>query len=373
MPEESTRPATAPAAKPGRLIEIAPAGDQRWDRYVEEHAQGLVFHHSAWLRTLEREYGQRAEGLALEDGDGRLRGVLPLMATRGLPVPGLGGVGGRRIASLPRTPVAGPLADDRALAGQLAMAAVDRTPAGAQLQLKTAGDELDVAGLAGHPWRLTYVLTLPEPPAEVRFGNSRNHSRIKWAVNKALKEGVTVRHAASVDDVRRWYPLYLEAMRHHMVPPRALRFFEGMWEELHGRGMLRLLLAEHRGEPVAGAIVVLLGETAHYLFNGVRRDAFSLRPNDVLQWEAIRGCAKDGLRFYDLGEVVERHEGLAEFKRKWGADARRLHRYYHPAPAEPPEPGDAHAGRVALAAQRAWRAVPLRMTAVVGDRVYRYL
>ena len=362
-----------PTPSPGlRLVELDPAADPRWDAYVEGHRDGSVFHHSAWLRTLSREYGQPTLGLAAEDGSAALHGVLPLMATRGLPGGRIAGVAGRRLASLPRTPVAGPIADEAATLALLVRGAVDRTPAGAQLQIKMASPALDgVPGVTGHPWRVSYVLDLPAS-GDVRFGNSRNHSRIRWAVNKARKEGVTVRDGAA-GDVGRWHPLYLDVMRHHMVPPRPRRFFDLVWEELAPRGMVRLVLAEREGELLAGAILVMLGSTVFYLFNGVRRDAFSLRPNDVIQWEAIHACAAAGYRHYDFGEVVEHHEGLADFKRKWGTEARRLHRYYHPAPDAAPDPGDGEQGRVATLGARAWQRVPLPLTATIGDRLFRYL
>jgi hypothetical protein len=366
---------TNAASTPLRLIEIDPAGDARWDAYVESHRDGLVFHHSSWLSALRREYDRRPVGLAVEDPEGMLRGILALMSTRGLPGARAGGAAGPRLSSLPRTPVAGPLGDDPAALVLLVRGAVQRLPRQAQLELKLDGPVLEGlnAGVTGHRWRTSYVLDLPSSSDVIRFGNSRNHSRIRWAVNKARREGVTVRCAATPEDVRRWYPLYLETMRHHTVPPRPLRLFEAMWDVLRPREMMRLHLAERGGEMVAGSILVMLGGTVFYLFNGVRRDAMALRPNDLVQWEAIHECVRDGARHYDFGEVVELHAGLADFKRKWGAHEHRLHRYYHPAPAKPPDPGDREQSRVNKLASRAWQRVQLPLTAVAGDGVFRYL
>jgi hypothetical protein len=355
-------------------VEIDPTTDERWDRYVGAHEHGLVYHHSGWLRALRREYGQQPVGLAIADGTGALHGVLPLMATRGLPVLRSGGITGRRLASLPRTPVAGPLADDREGLAQLVAAAAQRTPPGAQLQLKLLEPRLDgLAPVIGHPWRLTYVLDLPHRPEELRFGGSRNHATVKRAVNKAHKAGVRVRPAETAAELRAWYGLYLDTMRHHVVPPRPLRLFMAAWEEMRPQGTMRLLLAERRGELLAGCVMLQLGSTVFYGFNGVRRDALEHRPNDAIHWEAIHSACADGFRRYDFGEVVERHAGLARFKAKWGTEARRLHRYYFPAPEEPPATGDADQGGLARAATRAWGRLPLRATAIGGDVIYRFL
>jgi hypothetical protein len=65
-------------------------------------------------------------------------------------------------------------------------------------------------------------------------------------------------------------------------------------------------------------------------------------------------------------------EGLADFKRKWGADEVQMHRYYHP----PPEPeGDDAGGGGGLAkrATKLWPRLPLGATRLAGDIAYRWL
>ena len=357
-----------------RVTEIDPGSDPRWDEFVAGERDGHVYQHSAWLRCLEAEYGRPVIGLCTEDEAARLTGVLPLVATRGVPLLRRSAVVGPRLSSLPRTPIAGPLARDREAAAALLEVAVERTRerAGTRLQVKRANADLDglAAGLGGAPWRVSYVLSLPDEPESLRFGNSRNHGRIKWAVNKAAKEGVQVRLAEDTADVRAWYPLYLRTMREVVVPPRPLRLFEAMWRELASKDLMRLYVAEQRGEMLAGSIVLGLGRTAFYAFNGRLRSALALRPNEVLQWEAIHDACRRGFQRYDLGEVTGGNEGLAEFKRKWGADEVQLHRYYHP----PPEPGeDDGEGLVKRAATALWPRLPLATTRVAGDLAYRWL
>jgi CelD/BcsL family acetyltransferase involved in cellulose biosynthesis len=152
-----------------------------------------------------------------------------------------------------------------------------------------------------------------------------------------------------------------------------LRLFTAAWEEMRPHGTMRLLLAERHGELLAGCVMLQLGSTVFYGFNGVRRDALEHRPNDAIHWEAIHAACTAGFRRYDFGEVVERHAGLARFKAKWGTEPRRLHRYYFPAPEHAPETGDAEQGRLGRAATSIWGRLPLRATAAAGDVVYRFL
>lgn len=363
-----------------QVVEVA-AQDPRWETFVATHPDGLIYHHPAWLHALEQEYGKTAVRLACEDGDGRFRGVLPLLPTRGLPSIGGEQLVSRRLSSLPRTPVAGPLALDSQATAALVRAAVERVRGkpGTKLQLKVCSADLDglVDGVVGKPWRVTYVLDLPERLEDLRFGNSRNHARIKWAINKAAKSGVQVRPAETEDELRSWYGLYLDTMRWHATPPRPYRFFKVCWELLRPTGLMRLLLAEQheagRSRLLAGSIFLMSGQTVFYAFNGRRREDLALRPNDAIQWRAIHDACRDGFRRYDFGEVVEGNQGLAEFKGKWGVEPRRLYRYYYPAPREL-EPGPhASDGSIQRLAKAAWRRLPLRATALLGDWGYSYL
>ena len=363
-----------------RIVEVDFKSDSRWDHFVTAHPDGLVYHHSRWLCVLEREYGQRVLALASEDKDRQLRGVLPLMHTKGLPF-GLGGTGAaRRLSSLPRTPLAGPLATDGATTAALLEKALARVSSGTHLQIKMARRLRDLpAQLHETPWRVSYVLALPSDPAELRFGNSRNHGRIKWAVQKAQRSGVQVREAETLDDLRNWYRLYLDVNRWRAQPARSYRFFEAVWDLLRPAGLMRLLLAEQiAGEKrrvLAGSIFLMFGRAVSYAFNARVRDGLPLRPNDALQWRAIRDACTEGFRWYDLGEVGEGNLGLAGFKAKWGAEEWQLYRYEYPAP---PAPSAAYGpleadGPVQQVLRRLWRHVPLRATEKIGDFVFHYL
>jgi hypothetical protein len=361
-----------------RVIEINPDTDPRYEAFVAGHPDAFVYHHPAWLQVLERENRARPVCLAYEDSAGRLSGVLALLPTRGLPFGGQ--LTGRRLSSLPRTPVAGPLASDAEAAAALILAAKERIAdrRDIQLQIKMASDELNglVDGVAGGRWRPYYVVELPDRVEDLRFGSSRRHARIRATVNKATRLHLRVREADSERDLRAWYELYLETMRWHALPPRPYRFFQAAWELLRPRGFLRLLLAElhekHDVRLFAGSIFLLFGSTFFYAFNGTSRQNSSLSANDVIQWRAIHDACRQGFRYYDLGEVPEGHHGLAEFKGKWGSRRKCFYRYYYPAPRKF-ESGAVSTNRTTQLMISIWRKLPLKATTVMGDWIYRYL
>ena len=356
-----------------RVVEVNAQSDPRWEAFVTSHPNGLIYHHPAWLQVLEEAFGYKPVNLACEDANGQLRGVLPLFYKRGL-------FTGRQYSSLPRTPVGGPLACDNQAMAVLVRAAVERTRAepGAQLQFKMLSNTLDglVEDVVDAPWRETYMLELPERPELLRFGNSRNHSRIRWAINKATRLGVEVHAAETERELRAWYGLYLDTMRRLAVPPRPYRFFEVAWAQLQPRGLMRLLLAERceagRSKLLAGSLFLTFGQTVFYAFTGWRREDLSLHPNDVIQWQVIHDACVEGYRYYDFGEVTKDNQGLAEFKSKWGAEPKWLHRYYYPAPRELEISMLESNSRAHQLMSAAWRRLPIKVTVLLSDWAHHY-
>src|SRR6266487_1677576 len=82
------------------------------------------------------------------------------------------------------------------------------------------------------------------------------------------------------------------------VAPRPYRLFEAIWELLRPQGLMRLLLAErheaHGARPIAGVLLLMFGETVFYAFAGVSRNDLGLRPNELLQWQAIHDACRAG-------------------------------------------------------------------------------
>ena len=148
-----------------RVFELNLHKDVRWERFIASHPEATIYHHPDWLHALEREYGQDCVPLACEDQNGNILAILPLFYTRGLPFRLGRNTTGRRLSSLPRTPVAGLLALDQESAAVVIRAAMDlvRSRRGIQLEIKTqiAGLDQVVDGLVCIPWRSTYVQELP--------------------------------------------------------------------------------------------------------------------------------------------------------------------------------------------------------------------
>jgi hypothetical protein len=383
--------------KPGlRVTEVDAHSDPRWEKFVDSHPNATIFHHPLWLQVLEREYDQRRITLACEDDQGNLQGVLPLLFTRGLPL-GIGGhLVGRRLSSLPRTPVAGPLAltaEASAALLRAAMETAEQTPRGT-LQIKASGTPLNgpVDGLEQRPWRTSYAVALPEArrklgaeecfqqfgPCEtcrvLRFGNCANHRKVTWAVKKARELDTSVAEAESEAQLRGWYDIYLETMRRNCVPPRPYRLFQAFWDLLRPRGYMRLLIARQQTSDrmIGGSVLFTYKDRTFAGFAACRQRDFSLHPNDLLHWVGIHDACRQGCETYDFGETPGDAPELARFKRKWNCGETQLWRYYYPLT----KTSDSGVDKPQLAkklAARLWGRLPLKWTALLGDWIYSYL
>jgi CelD/BcsL family acetyltransferase involved in cellulose biosynthesis len=350
------------------VIELRPE-DPRWRGFVAGRSEALPYHHPAWSHVLQETFGYRLTPLGCIDATGRLVGVLPLVEKKSL-------LRGTHLSSLPNTPTAGPLSVDRDSYAALLSGAAARVDHSAAkwLQLKVEGPAVSglARGFSGSSWGATYVLDLPQSPDLPRFGDSRHNSAIRRNVRKAARHGVTVREASSVNDVRRWYRLYLETMRAHGVLPRPPRLFEVIWDILMPLGIAHLLLAERstggQSRLMAGSLFLSCNQTVIFAFNGRDRTQLEFRPNDAIHWQAICGACEAHCRRYDFGGVPARNEGLSRFKEKWGAIPVDLYRYNYPRQREV-EQGVLGSGPFLRAAELVCRRLPPSAAAALGEWV----
>jgi hypothetical protein len=149
-----------------RVFELDYRVDPRWKRFISSHPDALIYHHPGWAFSVRRGIWQRCVALACSDDAGKICAVLPLFYTKGLPFVKLSPVpSSRRLSSLPRTPIAGPLALTGAAAQALLRYAVKlaNSDSSAQLEIKTQIPDLNrcISDLVCVPWRPTFVEELP--------------------------------------------------------------------------------------------------------------------------------------------------------------------------------------------------------------------
>jgi len=133
--------------------------------------------------------------------------------------------------------------------------------------------------------------------------------------------GLTVRLGDRPEDlVETFYRLHLKTRRRQGVPIQPRRFFHLLWRHAIATGLGSVLVVEAAGTPIAAAVFLQANGTVIYKFGASDEDAWSLRPNHLLFWHAIRSACESGAKRFDWGRTDLDNEGLRSFKRSWGAE-----------------------------------------------------
>jgi peptidoglycan pentaglycine glycine transferase (the first glycine) len=153
-----------------------------------------------------------------------------------------------------------------------------------------------------------------------------NQMKEKWRYNVrlAMRKGVTIRVASSLDDVRAWYAIYQKTGERDQFGIHALDYYLQVWQLLVETGKMRLFLAEHDGVLLAGIFISLFAGQASYLYGASSNKQRQLMPNYLLQWEAICWAKQQGACLYDFWGIPDTDDedeamaGVYRFKRGWG-------------------------------------------------------
>jgi CelD/BcsL family acetyltransferase involved in cellulose biosynthesis len=176
----------------------------------------------------------------------------------------------------------------------------------------------------------TYVLQL-DAGFEALFRRfSKSH---QGHYRRGLRRGLQVRRAESLDDYRAYFAVYQETLRRWNAKGQTLPGTEEPWRRFEAGAslaachpeQLALWLAEGEGRVISGAWIFSWNGHVVY-WHGATDDAyFDWYPSIVLHTEIIRDAAARGCAIYDFnpsGGLA----GVAEFKRRFGAEQRPVRR-----------------------------------------------
>jgi len=333
--------------------------DPRWADFVAGHPAATPFHHPDWGRLVAGCYGFRAFALAISDATGRIRAGLPVVEVRHLH-------GEPKWVSLPFTDYCPPLST-RQEEPQL-VCAIQRASRAAGVRRVEVRAPLEGASAPGRA-ALRHVLALDGDPARVYAGFHR--SQVQRNIRRAEREGLTVRQAAHQQDlVGTFYQLHLRTRRRQGVPVQPRRFFRLLWESVISTGLGSLLIVEASARPVAAAVLLAWNGTVIYKFGASDASAWSLRPNHLLFWHAIRTACDQGYEWFDFGRTDIGQEGLRRFKLSWGAVEQPL---IYGSLGGRTEPAQAKEGMGAQVLGPVIRHGPLLLCRAVGETLYRYI
>jgi hypothetical protein len=201
------------------------------------------------------------------------------------------------------------------------------------------------------------------------FFESLKHST-RTSVRRAIKEGVRFSTSRSSEAMEVFYTLNCLTRKRHGLPPQPLFFFRKVHEHIISKGLGLVMESSFRGRVVAAAVCF------HYAGHSIMKyaaydDTFqTVRPNNLLVWEAIAWYARRGYKEISFGRSDMKNEGLRRFKTGWNLSERTLGYYkYNLQTARPIT--ETHA--FIEWSSGMMRAAPLPVLKVAGRMLYRHM
>ncbi len=149
------------------------------------------------------------------------------------------------------------------------------------------------------------------------FSGFRKNTR--YEIRRAERMGVSVAKADSPEQVRDFLALYQRMAERKKFAPDSIAHIGQIVEWLMtkpSRGTL--LLAQHEGALLGGAVVVRAGQRCWYVWGSTERH-LEFNAGHILQWHALRWAKSRGCTEYDFGGyTVGAVSGPAWFKQGFG-------------------------------------------------------
>ena len=158
---------------------------------------------------------------------------------------------------------------------------------------------------------------------------SQMKPKCRYNIRLAAKHGVEVDVENSEEGLNSFYKLIRDAGERDDFFVEPYDFFAAMFQELAPKGMLKILVARHEGEPLAAMFYMQYGQRATYFYGGISNEKRNVMAGYALQWEAIRMSRQNKLLIYDffgyteLDDPEHPYQNFSKFKRQFGGKAQK--------------------------------------------------
>ncbi len=171
-------------------------------------------------------------------------------------------------------------------------------------------------------YRDTRLLTITDEKALWEGFTSKQRNKIRTAP----KKDVEISALKSAEEIAEWYGLYRETAARNNIFIHPREYYEDFFRTFSGEGWLTVFGARYRGELIAGSFILHYNGESVYMFSASGQTERNRRPNEAIQWEALKEAAERGSASYDMWGVApegaKNHPwaGLSEFKAGFGGE-----------------------------------------------------
>lgn len=159
-------------------------------------------------------------------------------------------------------------------------------------------------------YNMIVKLTGEDPDSLMLKFRGRTRSKIRSSARK----GVEVSYSRSDEYLKKFFEIYEEMSVRNQISIRSYEYFAKMREAFDD---LRIYLAKHEDDYLAGAVVINYNGKLYYLYAGSSNTKRNLNPSYLMNYEMMLWGLEIGAEQYDLGGVFvldSEQDGLYNFK-----------------------------------------------------------
>lgn len=295
----------------GRVHEIDPLRDSRWESLIKRHPRSSVFHSTKWLKALQATYEYSPIVLTTCPPGCDLTNGLVLCQVRSW-------LTGRRLVSLPFSDHCEPLVENARELDEL---------------LLHTKQYIDI-----RKWKYIEIRPISGCPGDqTGFGESATYSFhsldlrkskqelfqafhkdcIQRKVRRAEREKLQYEEGNSERLLQKFYDLLVLTRRRHCLPPQPLSWFRALLEAFGGD--LKIRVASKDDLAIASILTLAHKKSLVYKYGCSDERFHKFGAMSFLFWNAIQEAKDLGCEEFDMGRSDSDNAGLIAFKGHWGA------------------------------------------------------
>jgi len=150
----------------------------------------------------------------------------------------------------------------------------------------------------------------------------------RYSISRAQREGVTTFCGTTDGDVREFYRLYIQTMQRSHAQLSyyfPYEYFQAIRDELPGHA--RFVLAEYKGQIVAGALYLHDRDNMFYYLAGTDESFHNVRPANAVIYDTICWAHAAGKKRLILGGGYKPNDGIFQFKATFSQHRQSFHTY----------------------------------------------
>jgi FemAB-related protein (PEP-CTERM system-associated) len=336
------------------VCELAPGGEDAWDRFVTASSSGTFFHLSGWKTVVQKVLGRRTFSLMVRD-EHRIRGVFPISWVRSR-------IFGDCLVSSSLAVYGGICADDADAYASLLKAGQDlANRLGVKYLEMRNRTEPFPSNLPGRDLYVTFTQDLSPGPDKLLQALPRD---TRYAVRKSIKAGLEWTEDVSLGE---FYEIYAQSVHRLGTPVFSKKLFEQLRSVFPQQ--CRLFGVRKEKKAIAAVVCLYFRDQVLPYYAGALPEFYKDSPNNFMYWSLIAQSCAEGYKLFDFGRS-KKGTGSFQFKSAWSMEVTELpYRYDLVRAKEVP-----HMSPVDQKFQlpvRLWKQLPFGLTKILGPQLIR--